>query len=93
MFSSQKIICGNGSNGNAGDFHRAVAVASELYAAGRWNGGGRLVIHRPHDLHRELSLTAVLTEALGKPDARHVKIHQGVYALVAGKDFEVLPDL
>ncbi len=79
------IICGRGSNGNAGDHHRAIAVASELQAVGKWDGKGRLVIHRPHHVHRELSLTPVL-EMRGV-----VKIHQGIKYLVADWDFEILP--
>ena len=85
MFIQQRVICGNDSDGNAGDHHRAISVAWELRASGMWDGKGRIVIHRPHDVHRELSLTPVL-EMRGV-----VKIHQGVYSLVAGEDYEILP--
>ena len=37
-----------------GGFHRASAIAAELFKAGKWNGRGLLVVHAPYDTHRKL---------------------------------------
>jgi len=91
MFIQQRVICGNDSDGNAGDHHRAISVAWELRASGMWDGKGRIVIHRPHNLHQQLSLTPVMDWRAPEPGALPVKIHEGVKYLVADWDFEILP--
>lgn len=36
---------------DTGAFHRAIAVASALFKAGKWNGRGLLVVHDPYQTH------------------------------------------
>jgi len=38
-----------------GGFHRAIAIAAELFKTGRWNGRGLLVVHAPYDTHRKMN--------------------------------------
>jgi hypothetical protein len=45
------------SNGNTGDFHRAIAVARHLFDAGKWPNHTEttVVISNPHNVHYELA--------------------------------------
>jgi hypothetical protein len=79
-----RIICGNGSDGNRGDLHRAIDVARQLQVIGAWNGEDDIVIHAPHDTHRELQHS-------GKPELHGViNVYPGVHDLVAGEHYEIL---
>ncbi len=78
MFSPNQVICGRNSRGDRGELHRALAVTAELYATGRWDGRGRIVIHDPVDLHRKITQTMHLGDIL-VGDYNRVKVHAALY--------------
>ena len=86
MFDTRQVIIGRGS-GDKGALHRAIVVAAQLHAAGKWDGRGRIVVHHARDLHRRLQYS---------PRERYdrqtnTNVHAAVHELEAGEDFEVLP--
>jgi hypothetical protein len=86
MFDSRQVLIGSGSC-DKGALHRAIEVAAQLRAAGKWDGRGRIVIHHPRELHRRLQWS---------PRERYdsetnVKVHAAVHGLEEGKDFEIRP--
>jgi hypothetical protein len=40
---------------DAGAFHRAIAVAVELFRTGAWDGRGLLVVHDAYETHLKMS--------------------------------------
>lgn len=83
--ATQVVVVGGGFN--TGLRHRAIAVASQLYAAGRWDGKGRIAIRDPQTLHRLLQLSEV-----ERFDAETcTTVHAHVHELREGDDFEVRP--
>ena len=49
-----QVKIGRGAT-DTGAWHRALEVARDLHAAGRWNGTGLIVIHNAYDSHRMAS--------------------------------------
>jgi hypothetical protein len=81
-----QVLIGKGRY-DKGALHRAIAVAAQLRAVGKWDGRGRIVIHHPREVHRRLA---------GSPRERYdsetnTNVHKAVHELEEGKDFEILP--
>jgi len=86
MFDSGQVLIGSGSY-DKGALHRAIAVAAQLHAAGKWDGRGRIAIHHPRELHRRLQFSP--RERYDA--ATNTNVHVAVHELEAGKDFEIRP--
>ncbi len=78
-----RIICGKGSDGNRGDLHRAIDVARQLFTLDKWDGQHDIIIHRPHDLHRELQFSG---EPVVYPACN---VHPAAHGLVEGEHYEI----
>ena len=73
---------------DTGTHHRAIEVARQLLAIGRWPDhlNTLIVIHDAYDLHRQLQLSGC-----GAYDADHnVTVYLAVYELEAGRDYELV---
>lgn len=84
MFDSMQVCIGRGRQ-DPGALHRAIAVAQELHAAGKWDGLGRLIVHEADQLLRTLQLS-------GRHhfDCKVVcTVHNAIDTLEEGKDYEV----
>ena len=86
MFDTTQVIIGLGRR-DKGALHRAIVVATQLHAAGKWDGRGRIAINHPRDVHRRLQFS---------PRERYdrqtnINVHTAVHELEAGKDFEIRP--
>lgn len=66
---SQQVKIGSGRT-DAGAFHRAVDVASELFRSDVWDGRGLVVVEDPYETHRKMKL-------LGEPLVEGVDYHFG----------------
>jgi hypothetical protein len=80
---NSKVKIGRGSS-DQGAYHRAIDVASQLEAAGLWDGESTIVIHDAYDTHRKVQFTPVV----GRVGI--VNIHAGVHDLVKGQDYEIV---
>lgn len=72
---------------DTGAHHRAIEVARQLLAIGRWPDhlNTLIVIHDAYDLHRQLQLSGC-----GAYNADHnVTVYPAVYELEAGQDYEI----
>jgi hypothetical protein len=78
-----RIVCGRGSDGNRGDQHRAISIARQLHAVGKWPGQQDVIIHEPHDLHRQVQHSGLQFCINGVP------VYPGIYDLVEGQHYEV----
>jgi hypothetical protein len=87
MFDATQVFVVGGAGIDEGPRHRAIAVASQLYAAGRWDGKGRIAIRDPCTLHRLLQLS----EAERFDAETCTTVHAHVHELREGDDFEVRP--
>jgi DnaJ-class molecular chaperone len=67
--------------------HRAIVVALQLRAVGKWDGRGRIAIHHPRELHRRLQFSP--RERFDA--ATNTIVHAAVHELEAGEDFEIRP--
>jgi hypothetical protein len=86
MFDSMQVTIGKGDQ-DKGALHRAIAVAAQLHAAGRWDGRGRIVVHHAREVHRRLQFSP-----RERYDAEtNTNVHAAVHELEAGEDFEVRP--
>lgn len=86
MFDTRQVLIGKGRY-DKGALHRAIVVALQLQAVGRWDGRGRIVIHHPRDVHRRLQFSP--RERYDA--ATNTNVHAAVHELEAGKDFEIRP--
>lgn len=74
---------------DTGAHHRAIEIARQLLAIGRWPDhlNTLIVIYDAYDLHRQLQLSGQ-----GVYDADHnVTVYPAVYELEAGRDYEIVP--
>jgi hypothetical protein len=72
-----------------GAHHRAIEIARQLLALGRWSDHPNtlIVIHDAYDQHRHLQLTG-----RGVYNADHnIIVYPAVYELEAGQDYEIVP--
>jgi hypothetical protein len=72
---------------DTGAHHRAIEVARQLLAIGRWPDhlNTLIVIHEAYDLHRQLQLSGC-----GVYNAdQNVTVYPAVYELEAGRDYEI----
>ena len=86
MFDSAQVVIGRGRQ-DTGALHRAIAVAQQLCAAGKWDGRGRLVVHHPYDLLRRIQLSP----ALHYDYQANCQLRQAAFDLTAPDDYEVWP--
>ena len=73
---------------DTGAHHRAIEVARQLLATGRWldHLNTLIVIHDAYDLHRQLQLSGG-----GVYNADHnVTVYPAAYELEAGRDYEII---
>jgi hypothetical protein len=73
---------------DTGAHHRAIEIARQLLAIGRWPDhlNTLIVIHDAYDLHRQLQLSGC-----GVYNADHnVTVYPAVYELEAGRDYEIV---
>jgi hypothetical protein len=80
---------GDACIGNTGAHHRAIEVARQLLAIGRWPDSlnSLIVIHDPYELHRRLQMSGP-----GQYNSGHnVTVFPAVYDLVPGRDYEIVP--
>ncbi len=83
-----QVKIGRGRN-DTGAHHRAINVAQQLLAVGKWPNhmNTLIVIHDAYDVHRRLQLSG-----LGKYHAEHnVTVYPTVHDLVHGRDYELHP--
>jgi hypothetical protein len=78
-----RIVCGQGSDGNRGDQHRAISIARQLHAVGKWPGQQDIIVHEPHDLHRQVQHSGRQFCING------VSVYPGIYDLIEGQHYEV----
>jgi hypothetical protein len=85
MFDPSRVAVGRGRDDEEAKTS-ALTVAMELYAVGRWDGRGRLVVHFPSSLRQQLRASSVMRfdRELG------VSVHAGAVDLRAGVDYEVV---
>lgn len=72
---------------DTGAHHRAIEIARQLLAIGRWPDhlNTLIVIYDAYDLHRQLQLSG-----RGAYNADHnVTVYPAVYELEAGRDYEI----
>ena len=81
--NSENVKIGRGSS-DQGAYHRAIDVASQLEAAGLWDGESTIVIHDAYDTHRKVQFTPV-EQRVGI-----VNVRAGVRELVHGQDYEIV---
>ncbi len=83
-----QIKIGNGRK-DTGAHHRAINIAQQLLAAGRWPDqlNTRIVIHNAYDTHRRLQMSGV-----GEYHADYnVTVYPAVHDLIRGRDYEIHP--
>lgn len=85
MFDSIQVLVGEG-RGDTGAIHRALDVARQLFAVGKWDGWERIIIHHAYEFHRKLSLTPGVYNG-----AVNAVVHEGVNELVEGQDYQIKP--
>jgi len=84
MFEPDQISIGRGRRDTEA-WEAALTVARELYAAGRWEGKGQLIVHFPTSLERQL-----FASGAERFDYRiGVQIHSGIHRLRRGTDYEL----
>lgn len=74
---------------DTGAHHRAIEIARQLLAIGRWPDHLHtlIVIHNAYDIHRHLQLSGP-----GVYDAdRSVTVYPAAYELTAGREYEIVP--
>ncbi|MCI0578789.1 MAG: hypothetical protein L0332_13575 [Chloroflexi bacterium] len=78
-----------GGRSDTGAHHRAIDVARQLLAAGKWPDclNTLIVIHDPYDLHRRLQQSG---PGAYHPD-QNVTVYPAVHELEAGRDYEITP--
>ena len=77
-----------GGRSDTGVHHRAIEIARQLLAIGRWPDhlNTLIVIHDAYDLHRQLQLSGC-----GAYNADHnVTVYPAVYELETGQDYEIV---
>jgi hypothetical protein len=85
---NRQVKVGRGPT-DAGAFHRAIDVARQLLAAGRWPDPDRtcIVVHNAYEVHRRLQFSGP-----GIYDPIHnVNVFPAARSLKAGRDFEIVP--
>jgi hypothetical protein len=84
MFDPSRVAVGRGRSDEEAKVS-ALTVALELYAVGRWDGQGRLIVHFPSSLRQQLHASPVkcFDRELG------VSVHTGVIDLRPGVDYEI----
>jgi hypothetical protein len=84
MFDPSRVAVGRGRDDEEAKTS-ALTVAMELYAVGRWDGRGRLIVHFPSSLRQQLRASPVtrFDRELG------VSVHAGAFDLRPGVDYEV----
>lgn len=85
---SLQVAIGDGPR-DKGAQHRAIDVARQLRAVGKWPDCliTRIIIHHPRELHRRLQLS-------GPPEhdpQATCNVYPGVHALLQDRDYEVEP--
>jgi hypothetical protein len=86
MFDSRQVLIGKGRY-DKGALHRAIVVALQLQAVGKWDGRGKIVIHYPREVHRRLQFS----QRTRYDSKTNTNVHAAVHELEAGVDFEILP--
>ncbi|MCP4425077.1 MAG: hypothetical protein GY803_11325 [Chloroflexi bacterium] len=74
---------------DTGVHHRAINIAQQLLAVGRWPdySNTRIIIHNTYDLHRQLQLSGS-----GTYHAEYnVTVYPAVHDLIPGQDYEIHP--
>lgn len=74
---------------DTGAHHRAINIAQQLLAAGRWPDylNTRIVIHDAYDTHRNLQMSGA-----GEYHAKYnVTVYPAVHDLIRGRDYEIHP--
>jgi len=77
------------SSPDTGAHHRAINVAQQLLAVGKWPNhmNTLIVIHDAYDLHRRLQMSGP-----GKYHAEYnVTVYPGVHDLIHGRNYEIRP--
>ncbi|NKQ35781.1 MAG: hypothetical protein HF973_09225 [Chloroflexi bacterium] len=83
-----QVKIGNGRR-DTGAHHRAINVAQQLLAVGKWPNymNTLIIIHDAYDLHRRLQMS--------EPGAHNadynVVVYPAVYELAADQDYEIVP--
>lgn len=83
-----QVKIGSGRS-DTGAHHRAIEIARQLLAIGRWPDhlNTLIVIHAAYDLHRQLQLSGC-----GAYNADfNVVVYPAVYELEPGQDYEIIP--
>ena len=83
-----QVKIGRGRN-DTGAHHRAINIAQQLLAAGRWldHLNTRIVIHNAYDTHRRLQMSGA-----GQYHAKYnVTVYPAVHDLIRGQDYEIHP--
>ena len=83
-----QVSTGNGRK-DVGAHHRAINIAQQLLAAGRWPDhlNTRIVIHNTYDTHRRLQMSGA-----GEYHAKYnVTVYPAVHDLIRGQDYEIQP--
>jgi len=83
-----QIKIGNGRK-DTGAHHRAINIAQQLLAAGRWPDqlNTRIVIHNAYDTHRRLQMSG---QGVYHADY-NVVVYPAVHDLIPGQDYEICP--
>ncbi len=74
---------------DTGVHHRAINIAQQLLAIGRWPDclNTRIILHDAYDRHRQLQMSGP-----GRYHAEHnVTVYPAVHDLVHGRDYEIHP--
>jgi hypothetical protein len=83
-FWNAQVVIGRGLK-NTGAYHRALAVATALFAIWKWDGRGQIVIHNPYEVHHKMQCS----QRLGYSRRGSTNVYLGVHKLRPGEDYEI----
>lgn len=73
-----------------GAYHRAVEIARQLWAIGRWDGKSTIIVHNSYEVHRCVQWT----DSEGYHAGAATTLHSGIRDLVEGPDgdYEIIEE-